>query len=959
MEGRTQAEVAMELVKSTTVSSEAYESGQEVPNASNRLLSTADGGDGPSELGGNSASADQNNNKSNISIENSALDGLSAADTAAITKIQSQVRGRNSRREMQEQNDAASKLQAQLRGRIARKELEDQQKAALVVQSRVRGMNAHKSIVKKSEEGVPEVSPRTAMADAIMKDVEMQVEGANRDAENKAASALQAQVRGRNTRKQMNEERLARAASMTTPEADDTVDVIAADTDELNAALKIQSRHRGALGRRAAQERADVKQKEDYEASIVKIQSRARGFLGRRMNPKSSPEHGGERASREARAALLEGVDQNSVVKIQSRARGLLARKNAQQRQERAQLLKDVDKNSVVRLQARARGMLSRKGVGGGGTRGETILEEVEPQSLLSRAEDQFGIGAGLGPNTDVSPEEVFSSKEAAAKRKIKQEAMARRRLKEEARLRKARLAQEKELSQRRDSDLEMFQSAAAAAGVMTGGLSSNLPPLNPSAPSGKPSGRGKYKQRAANLKGMNLSGVSNLDPDAERQRLGLPPSPRAPSLLESELSLKRRSPVSALRISQDDSSSPLQVSPNRPKLPSLGLGPPMHDPYGPPVERRKLRKPLYKRFEENYKKQQAEAERKKNQEYQKLKMKRQLQAPSRDEILRHRRRVDALRKERDETVQRRRHARDDEKEMRTRYEPVVRQVRQPTIREQFLMDASPEKFSPSEGGGRGDRDSGGGESVYRRQIKREMAEKRSAKLRELDKRRDKIERARSYGEKVRRAAPGTVNQAEEGGDMELETQSYMSPTRTRRHLPPRQESRRTNGRLAMDGGDDGDQYSRRAAENKRTRAGSDGDKDYYELLGEREARTEAEASRSRLRGSPVRRPPAGRQPLMPLEPSSTARGRMADVAERRAIRGDTHVNAPGNDYNAEEDQVALSSKQPIDERTAALMPKVSKWVANLMNSDGNEESLAKIYETGFQMLMAEKGMAF
>ena len=48
-----------------------------------------------------------------------------------------------------------------------------------------------------------------------------------------------------------------------------------------------------------------------------------------------------------------------------------------------------------------------------------------------------------------------------------------------------------------------------------------------------------------------------------------------------------------------------------------------------------------------------------------------------------------------------------------------------------------------------------------------------------------------------------------------------------------------------------------------------------------------------------------------------------------------------------------------IDNRTAAVMPKVSKWVANLMNSDGNEESLAKIYETGFQMLMAEKGISF
>ena len=76
----------------------------------------------------------------------------------------------------------------------------------------------------------------------------------------------------------------------------------------------------------------------------------------------------------------------------------------------------------------------------------------------------------------------------------------------------------------------------------------------------------------------------------------------------------------------------------------------------------------------------------------------------------------------------------------------------------------------------------------------------------------------------------------------------------------------------------------------------------------------------------------------------------------------DDHYSSPSAQSRMQlphKQKVIRGGVSQLDARTAAVMPKVSKWVANLMDSDGNEESLAKIYETGFQMLMAEKGISF
>ena len=50
---------------------------------------------------------------------------VTESDSGAITKIQSQIRGRNARKELEQQNKAAAGVQAQFRGKLARGQVDD------------------------------------------------------------------------------------------------------------------------------------------------------------------------------------------------------------------------------------------------------------------------------------------------------------------------------------------------------------------------------------------------------------------------------------------------------------------------------------------------------------------------------------------------------------------------------------------------------------------------------------------------------------------------------------------------------------------------------------------------------------------------------------------------------------------------------------------------------------------
>ena len=985
--GRSQAEVARELVKSTTVSGgavEGLEGGEIVPKKDPKPAASVDGEEeGGGGEGGTLGPAEEN------TIDN--VGNVSASDAAAITKMQAQVRGRAVRKENESQNKAASALQAQIRGRVARKELEEQKQAAQVMQSRARGMLTRKSMKQDGdattkrkaslaraaekhsprvdEAGHDQVSPRTALANAIMMDVELQ-ESKSREAPE--LSEAQNETVGADSHAAGNSSELPDLG----------------DIDE-GAVLKIQSRTRGMLGRQAAQRHADTKQAEDYEESVVKIQSRARGHLARQVQNKRDRHEEGKH-SRSARSALLDGIDENNIVKIQSRTRGMLARKEAQKRHDDAALLDGIDESRVTKIQSRARGMLARKdvktlhnnaalleGIDEGSvtkiqsrTRGMLARKNKagrgasgSNEALYREAEEHFG-GASSDVNAGVdtqnlNPDEVFAAKDALAKRRIKQEAAARRRLKEEARLRRERMNDE--LRARHERDIELFRGAD---GDMDGGQSAGLPPVShPSAPAGKPSNRANYIKRPANLKKINMADIGKLDPEDERQRLGLPPSPRGVPGGQSFSRMNSMKSPAALRSRDEmDVMGGDPRSAQRPHLPSLM---PQDDPYAqqPLIPRRKVKKPLYKRLEESYKRQEQEVERKKNLAYQKRKLQKHAHAPSREEIAEHRARVDALTREREDLKRRRKYNRDTDRDNRARYEPVVARVRQPTIREQYLSEGDPHQYSPTNEKGGG---STASNTTFRRQIKKEMEEKKTAKQRELDKRREKMERARMYGEKVRRAAPGTDNELEDGGDMQLSSQSYASP------------AGRVGGGARRQPSDNNGYYEDNRDENYSDDGAVGGRKDYYQLLAEKEARTER--VRTLKAKGPRRRPGAGRPPLEPL--SGADRRDIADAAEERAVGGRMNMldvpdsgdqyRSPGSirrgrELNRTQNQlmkppVGRSMKQgdtSVDNRTAAVMPKVSKWVASLMNSDGNEESLAKIYETGFQMLMAEKGISF
>ena len=1027
--GRSQAEVARELVKSGTIEggSARDEGGEITPPSSSGAARSS---------GAAAAAADDTDTPSNVPAALVDSSGGKASRSSSVVATEEDVA--LTPEEVEEQNKAAIGLQAQLRGRAARKELKQQNKAATGLQAAERGRAARKSGAAKSDDlekeakrrasltravdknsprteaegdgakGAEEasVSPRTALTNAIIKDVELQQsksqealegdEGAvlttdDLEEQNKAAIGLQAQLRGRAARKELDEQKQAAvrlqsqvrgrnarknaldSSSAAEQEQEQEQEQTSAEAlpaldgiDE-NAVVKIQSRTRGLLGRQAAQRHADKKQEDTaLQHSVVKIQSRTRGHLTRKSAVERDARHEREKHQRDANASLLEGMDENAVVKIQSRTRGLLTRKAETQRQERAELLEGIDEDSVTRIQSRTRGMLARKKKCAEACSSSGAEEDAK---LMQEAEAQFGEGgvygvvAGAGDMADMDPDEVFAAKDVMAKRKIKQEALARRRLKEEARVRRERMAED--LRSRREEDLNLFKGGPAQQ---------DLPPLNPSAPSGKPSNRGNFK-RPANLKKMNVSGIAGMDPEEERARLGLPPSPRAKPAPTRVSPLKNHSPGLRSRDEMDAAmDSGPHISPHKLHLPSLGdMGGMDDDPYASrsSAPRRKVKKPLYKRLEENYQKEAAEAERKKNLEYQKIKMKKQMNAPSREEIAEHRSRVDSLKRDREEQGRRRRNDRDYERDERRRYEPIVARVKQPTVRDQFLSNEDPYQSSPTKAAHK----HASPTNTFHRQIKKEMEEKKSARQKELDKRREKVERAKSYGDKVRRAAPGTENERDDGGDMQNNVQSYASPSR--------RPMRRTGKDPYNDGGGDGgggygdENYPLGGG-------GSDGEKDYYEVLAEKEARAQRTRNfRGPIRGGggggsggegPARMAPrrlgAGRQPLEPLAGSN--RGDMVDAAERRAVGGsvdmleggdyDDHYSSPGARSRMKQphQQKALrGGESQLDARTAAVMPKVSKWVANLMDSDGNEESLAKIYETGFQMLMAEKGISF
>ncbi|CAE7900279.1 unnamed protein product [Symbiodinium microadriaticum] len=221
----------------------------------------------------------------------------------AATKIQSRVRGKHARREVEdkrqaaraararqdsedveemdpspssggfdrEQELAATKIQSRIRGKHARQDSEDveemdpspsnggfdreQELAATKIQSRIRGKQARREVEKK----------RQAEPEALAEDGEAsdQSFGAPSHEQELAATKIQSQVRGKQARREVQ----LRKQKTWLPLDETPSGVSPSDREQELAATKIQSRVRGKQARREVEKRREARRSESDEDS--------------------------------------------------------------------------------------------------------------------------------------------------------------------------------------------------------------------------------------------------------------------------------------------------------------------------------------------------------------------------------------------------------------------------------------------------------------------------------------------------------------------------------------------------------------------------------------------------------------------------------------------------------------------------------------------------------------------
>ena len=221
-----------------------------------------------------------------------------------------------------------------------------------------------------------------ALLEAVPALIKESMDFARLEAEYKAASVIQAHVRGGQVRKKTNkvkeQKRMENAAAV---KLQARARIILAKATLMKrrelkkqtaAAVKIQARVRGKAVRKDFQYRKQyASMEEEAAAAAVKIQARVRGMQARKKVYMMK-----EGEKREAAAIKIQSkvrqrqakrrVEQMRVlkeqeaaaVKIQARVRGKLSRKNTMARRER-----EKQEAAAIKIQAQARGYLARKRV--------------------------------------------------------------------------------------------------------------------------------------------------------------------------------------------------------------------------------------------------------------------------------------------------------------------------------------------------------------------------------------------------------------------------------------------------------------------------------------------------------------------------------------------------------------------------------------------------------------------
>lgn len=549
--------------------------------------------------------------------------------------------------------------------------------------------------------------------------------------------------------------------------------------------------------------------------------------------------------------------------------------------------------------------------------------ENMQNDAIVTIADNTFSSQKSSSVYVDLdsaNPDDVFAdqnqlqSPAAIAKQRIKREAMARRRGME-ARQRKEEMEyQELAQSQSQSKTKRRGKSDAAFSTRIAEG-EAGLPPLKnvriaPTAPTAPQASKFGFKRPGGNV--VNSHDESDFS-DTTANPFGITGRGRLPNIGDYQRGDK----------GYGDSG---------------GSGSPYRDRDRDRVDRvrvaakKRSNVPLYKRIEETYERKQQESERVKQMEYQKAKQKKQLNQPTSEEIREHRINYDIKQRQRDDAMKQRRDYKAMEKEHRIRYEPAVQNKRPPGIREQFI-DHNLHENEASHSRKRGY------ETGYKSLIRQELEEKKTAKQREFQLRQEKLNRVRKYGERVRAAAPGTENSHIDNYDIDVQGQEQESPNRMGYRPPINKMSNKSISRLPPVNDPRNDQHQYRQTEDDSYIGPGNKNRTVY---GRYNYRSDDPHERS-----PAQRLDYGvghddegftygstnhnhnRLPLEPIQKTGDGNGNTGNRS-RRAIKDSNRMNG---------------------------QKKVSQWVTQLMNSDGDEDNLAKVYETGFQMLMAEKGI--
>ncbi|CAE7445742.1 unnamed protein product [Symbiodinium sp. CCMP2456] len=296
----------------------------------------------------------------------------------AATKIQSRVRGKHARREVEGKREA----RAAKAGQDSSEDVEEmdpspssggfdreQELAATKIQSRIRGKHARREVEGKRQ------AARAARARQDSEDVEEMDPspssgGFDREQE-LAATKIQSRIRGKHARREVEGKRQAARAARARQDSEDVEEMDPSpssggfDREQELAATKIQSRIRGKQARREVEKKRQAEPEalaEDGKASdqrpgapsheqelaATKIQSQVRGKQARRevqlrkqktwVPLDETPSSVSPSADREQELAAT---------KIQSRVRGKQARREVEKRREARRSESDEDSGDV------------------------------------------------------------------------------------------------------------------------------------------------------------------------------------------------------------------------------------------------------------------------------------------------------------------------------------------------------------------------------------------------------------------------------------------------------------------------------------------------------------------------------------------------------------------------------------------------------------------------------------